>query len=134
MVYGVWLVENGLCSFFTTQADQMTKKTKIRSEEKKRKGMKTQVPRSRGIHAGTQARRENKHIKQDLPSRFTMQGEQFKKWGICKETCRYLSCGYLEKPWSPLQGRLVFQIRGIKKNQNDFKGKPEGAAGTWPGA
>jgi len=41
--------------------------------------------------------------------------------GISVATCRYLGCGYLPqrskgKTVSPLNSRLVFQIRGVKKN------------------
>lgn len=77
------LLENGFCSFFTPQAVEVAKK-KIRSEEKKRRGMTTQVP----MHSSG----ENKPIKHDLTPLFTMRGEheQFKKRGISKDTCLYL--------------------------------------------
>jgi transposase/5S rRNA maturation endonuclease (ribonuclease M5) len=46
--------------------------------------------------------------------------------GISASTCRYLGCGFLPqrpraKATSPLNGRLVFQIRGVKENGSDLQ-------------
>jgi DNA primase len=46
---------------------------------------------------------------------------QLNRRGISASTCRYLGCGFLPqrpraKTASPLNGRLVFQIRGVKEN------------------
>lgn len=46
--------------------------------------------------------------------------------GISATTCRYLGCGYLPKltngtATSPLNSRLVFQIRGLRENGQDLQ-------------
>lgn len=46
---------------------------------------------------------------------------EMRRRGISPDTCRYLGCGFLpQRSWaktaSPLNSRLVFQIRGIKEN------------------
>jgi len=46
---------------------------------------------------------------------------EMQRRGISPDTCRYLGCGFLpQRSWaktaSPLNSRLVFQIRGIKEN------------------
>lgn len=59
---------------------------------------------------------ENKPISVDL--RPFLRPEQAKQRGVSKECCQYLGCGYLpERPsgeaQSPLNGRVVFQVRGL---------------------
>jgi len=59
---------------------------------------------------------ENKPISVDL--RPFLRPEPVKQWGVSKESCQYLGCGYLpERPpgetQSPLNGRVVFQVRGV---------------------
>ncbi len=59
---------------------------------------------------------ENKPISIDL--RPFLRPEQVKQRGVSKESCQYLGCGYLpERPpgksQSPLNGRVVFQVRGL---------------------
>ena len=59
---------------------------------------------------------ENKPISVDL--RPFLRPEQVKQRGVSKESCPYLGCGYLpERPpgksQSPLNGRVVFQVRGL---------------------
>lgn len=52
---------------------------------------------------------------------------ELKQRGVSKETCKYLGFGYLEKGKikdikSPINDRVVFQIRSIKKGKNgDFR-------------
>jgi len=58
----------------------------------------------------------NKPINVDL--RPFLRPEQVKQRGVSKESCQYLGCGYLpERPpgkaQSPLNGRVVFQVRGL---------------------
>jgi DNA primase len=63
----------------------------------------------------------NPAIKIDLRRYLRPDHPQLKRRGICASTCRYLGCGFLPqrgqaKASSPLNGRLVFQIRGIREN------------------
>jgi transposase len=58
----------------------------------------------------------NKPISVDL--RPFLRPEPVKQRGVSKESCQYLGCGYLpERPpgeaQSPLNGRVVFQVRGL---------------------
>jgi len=51
---------------------------------------------------------------------------EMQRRGISPDTCRYLGCGFLpQRSWaktaSPLNSRLVFQIRGIKENGHGFQ-------------
>jgi len=64
--------------------------------------------------------KENKPVKTDLRPFFQTGHAALEQRGISPKTCRYLGCGYLpERPGrakSPLNGRLVFQVRGIDQN------------------
>ena len=61
--------------------------------------------------------KENKPVKADLRPFFQTGHAALEQRGISPKACRYLGCGYLpENPAgrkSPLNGRLVFQVRGI---------------------
>ena len=59
---------------------------------------------------------KNKPISLDL--RPFLRPEQVKQRGVSKESCQYLGCGYLPErssgeAQSPLNGRVVFQVRGL---------------------
>jgi hypothetical protein len=62
----------------------------------------------------------NKPIAVDLRPFFNPGHEGFEKRGISKKACQYLGCGYLPESSngakSPLNGRLVFQVRGISQD------------------
>jgi 5S rRNA maturation endonuclease (ribonuclease M5) len=63
----------------------------------------------------------NPAIKVDLRRYLRSDHPELKRRGISAATCRYLGCGFLPppangKPGSPLQCRLVFQIRGVREN------------------
>ena len=64
--------------------------------------------------------KENKPVKVDLRPFFKPGHAAFEKRGISTKACKYLGCGYLpERPdgaESPLNGRLVFQVRGISQD------------------
>jgi len=61
--------------------------------------------------------RENTPVHVDLRFFLQTRHEVLLQRGISSHTCRYLGCGYLpERPegnGSPLNGRLVFQVRGV---------------------
>jgi 5S rRNA maturation endonuclease (ribonuclease M5) len=63
----------------------------------------------------------NPAIKIDLRRYLRPDHPELQRRGICASTCRYLGCGFLPqrgqaKAGSPLNGRLVFQIRGVREN------------------
>jgi len=67
----------------------------------------------------------NPAIKIDLRRYLRPDHPELKRRGICASTCRYLGCGFLPqrgqgKAGSPLNGRLVFQIRGMRENGQEL--------------
>ena len=66
--------------------------------------------------------KENKPVEADLRRFFKPGHAVLEQRGISPKACQYLGCGYLpERPdgaKSPLNGRLVFQVRGIDQNLN----------------
>jgi transposase/5S rRNA maturation endonuclease (ribonuclease M5) len=63
----------------------------------------------------------NRAIEVDLRRYLRSDHPELKRRDISTATCRYLGCGFLPprangKPGSPLQSRLVFQIRGVREN------------------
>jgi len=63
----------------------------------------------------------NPAIKIDLRRYLRADHPELRRRGIDTCTCRYLGCGFLpqrgqRKPGSPLNGRLVFQIRGLRRD------------------
>jgi len=67
-----------------------------------------------------QTPKENQAIKVDLRSFLKSEHVAFEKRGISRKACQYLGCGYLPEKIngnkSPLNGRLVFQVRGISQD------------------
>jgi len=89
-----WMVENGISNL------------DIRSRE-----VKNHVPEPKKP-------KENKPIRVDLRRFVQPQHPELKHRQVSEATCRYLGCGFLpERPngnkQSPLNGRLVFQVRGV---------------------
>ena len=87
-----WMVENGISDLNTR---------KVENHVPKRKKPK-----------------ENKPIRVDLRRFVQLQHPELKNRQVSEATCRYLGCGFLpERPngdkESPLNGRLVFQVRGV---------------------
>ncbi len=67
----------------------------------------------------------NPAIKIDLRRYLRPDHPELQRRGICVSTCRYLGCGFLPqrgygKAGSPLNGRLVFQIRGVRENDQNL--------------
>jgi len=70
------------------------------------------------------AKLENKPINIDL--RPFLRPEEVKQRGVSKESCQYLGCGFLpmrppDKAQSPLNGRIVFQVRGLLEEESTLK-------------
>lgn len=93
-----WLLENGISSLSgnpqTFSQPKVESPQNPSSEEKKNVGTKF-----------------------DLVPFLSQQGThpEFVRRGISKETCQYLGCGFLEKGSPSMQGRLVFQVRGLEQ-------------------
>jgi 5S rRNA maturation endonuclease (ribonuclease M5) len=69
----------------------------------------------------TNATSANRAIEIDLRRYLRCDHPELTRRGISAATCRYLGCGFLPprangQSGSPLQSRLVFQIRGVKEN------------------
>jgi 5S rRNA maturation endonuclease (ribonuclease M5) len=67
------------------------------------------------------AKSTNPAIKIDLRRYLRPDHPELQRRGICASTCHYLGCGFLSqreqgKAGSPLNGRIVFQIRGVREN------------------
>lgn len=79
---------------------------------------------SASIHIGQQqgpSDNTNPSIKVDLRRYLRPDHPELDRRGISAETCHYLGCGFLpQRSWaktaSPLNSRLVFQIRGLREN------------------
>jgi transposase len=58
---------------------------------------------------------ENRPIRVDLRRWLQPQHPELRRRQVCETTCRYLGCGFLPEraKGSPLNGRLVFQVRGV---------------------
>lgn len=68
----------------------------------------------------------NRAIEVDLRRYLRPDHPEWRRRGISIATCRYLGCGYLPKltngtATSPLNSRLVFQIRGLRENGHDLQ-------------
>ncbi len=96
-----WMVENGISTLNPGVASTEQKPT-----------------------ATVKSKPENKPINVDL--RPFLRPEPVKQRGVSKESCQYLGCGYLpERPpgktQSPLNGRVVFQVRGLAEEGATLK-------------
>ena len=83
-------------------------------------GKRTQSPGG-SDKPSTPSTKTNPPIKIDLRRYLRADHPELKRRGIGPGTCRYLGCGFLPrrkqgKTGSPLNGRLVFQIRGVREN------------------
>lgn len=68
----------------------------------------------------------NRAIDIDLRPYLRIDHPELHRRGISANTCRYLGCGFLPprrngKAGSPLNSRLVFQIRGVRENGNGIQ-------------
>jgi DNA primase len=111
-----WMVNNGIASLPIEEPDKNVNNPnaglKIR-DEKEKKGLSVKCP-------------GNRSIKVDLRPWLQCHHPELERRGISKTTCRYLGCGYLpirngKTKHSPLNGRIVFQVRGIGEERNGLK-------------
>jgi len=62
--------------------------------------------------------KKNQVTPHNLVPFLSQQGEhpEFVRRGISKATCDYLGCGYLAKGRGAMEGRIVFQVRGVEQS------------------
>lgn len=77
-------------------------------------------------HHKTLCLKRNPEIKIDLRRYMRPDHPELHRRGISDATCHYLGCGFLPprgqgKSCSPLNGRIVFQIRGLEENGHHFQ-------------
>jgi len=106
-----WMIEKGI----SMVAD--------RSSEEAERDEKGKDRISRG---GLKGPDENRPIKVDLRRWLQSGHPELQRRGVTDATCQYLGCGFLpEKPQgkrrSPLNGRVVFQVRGVSQNGSDLR-------------
>jgi transposase len=104
-----WMVENGI-SMAVQQAPSG-------SDLKRQSGQD---------HSPVCPKPVNHAIEVDLRRYLRPNHPELQRRGISAATCRYLGCGFLPprangKPSSPLQSRLVFQIRGVRENSHGLE-------------
>jgi 5S rRNA maturation endonuclease (ribonuclease M5) len=92
-------------------------------------GISTAKPetfRAHGERKPAASNHTNRAIEVDLRRYLRPDHPEWRRRGISIATCRYLGCGYLPKftngtATSPLNSRLVFQIRGLRENGHDLQ-------------
>jgi transposase/5S rRNA maturation endonuclease (ribonuclease M5) len=85
-----------------------------------------QKPQSTAAPGRTPSQKTNCAIKIDLRRYLRPDHLELHRRGISPATCRYLGCGFLPqrtrpKAGSPLNGRIVFQIRGVKEHDHTLE-------------
>jgi hypothetical protein len=103
---GRWLLDHGVSSLDGSEAVPRPMKPKGGDAQKdlfaSDEGKKNQVTRF------------------NLIPYLSNQGEhpEFVRRGISKATCDYLGCGYLAKGRGAMEGRIVFQVRGVERAED----------------
>lgn len=66
--------------------------------------------------SNTEKKKENEQVQYSLIRYLKQQGShpEFVRRGIGAETCHYLGAGYLPRGSPSMQGRIVFQVRGVE--------------------
>ncbi len=83
-------------------------------------------PQREAAHQSTRSNPSNRAIEVDLRRYLRSDHPEWRRRGISAATCRYLGCGFLPprgngQSGSPLNSRLVFQIRGVRANGSDLQ-------------
>ena len=109
-----WMVEKGISAVggLNTMSQEVERNICCKRRDEKEKG---QGPR--GLSKEPQ---DNRPIKLDLRRWLQPGHPEVKRRAVSEATCQYLGCGFLpERPdetHSPLNGRIVFQVRGVSEN------------------
>jgi hypothetical protein len=82
--------------------------------------------KDRGTRGSVKGPDENRPIKVDLRRWLQSGHPELERRAVTDATCQYLGCGFLpERPQgtrrSPLNGRVVFQVRGVSQNGSDLR-------------
>ena len=106
-----WMVAEGICTLNNSRSPSLSGQPNQRVDQR-------QPPVKTGP---TSLKNTNAAIDIDLRRYLRPDHPQWHRRGISASTCRYLGCGFLPQPAqakaaSPLNGRLVFQIRGFREN------------------
>ena len=85
-----------------------------------------QIQTAAPVHRRTDAIMLNRAIEVDLRRYFQHDHPELNRRGISTATCSYLCCGYLPPRMnggstSPLQARVVFQIRGLEEDSRGLQ-------------
>jgi len=105
---GKWMLDNGASTAVINQTVRPGR-TRKRDEKEKRESGAGPV---------------NRPIDVDLRPFLQEHHPELQRRGLSEATCRYLGCGYLparKGRQSPLNGRIVFQVRGISTGGDDWK-------------
>jgi transposase/5S rRNA maturation endonuclease (ribonuclease M5) len=111
-----WMVAEGICTLNNAQSPSLFRPGNQRAEQR--------LP---AVKAGpVSLKNTNAAIQIDLRRYLRPDHPQWHRRGISASTCRYLGCGFLPQParakaTSPLNGRLVFQIRGLRENGHSLE-------------
>lgn len=114
-----WMVENGISAVggLNTMSQEWERNICCKTRDEKQKG---QGPR--GLSKEPQ---ENRPIKADLRRWLQPGHPELKRRAVSEPTSQYLGCGFLpERPEgrrSPLNGRIVFQVRGVRENGSSLE-------------
>ena len=109
-----WMVEKRISAVggLNTRSQEVERNICCKKRDEKEKG---QGPR--GLSKEPQ---DNRPIKLDLQRWLQPGHPEVKRRAVSEATCQYLGCGFLpERPdetHSPLNGRIVFQVRGVSEN------------------
>jgi len=112
-----WMVENGISAVGGLNTSQQEVERNLCCKRRDEKG---QGPR--GLSKEPQ---ENRPIKLDLRRWLQSGHPEVKRRAVSEATCQYLGCGFLPErsdgTRSPLNGRIVFQVRGVRGNGPDLR-------------
>ena len=127
---GKWLLENGLSRVSVrsgsgspplSESPPVAAGTAGGGEGKTSNGADECFPCNIGDEGDIEGKKkENRPIRQTLLPSLVPEHPELERRGISRETCEYLGCGYLpETSKSPLAGRIVFQVRGVREDEEN---------------
>jgi 5S rRNA maturation endonuclease (ribonuclease M5) len=111
-----WMVTEGICTLNNAESQSLPGQ----------RNQRVQQPQP-AVKAGRASlKNTNAAIQIDLRRYLRPDHPEWHRRGISAATCRYLGCGFLPHPArakaaSPLNGRLVFQIRGLRENGHSLE-------------
>lgn len=122
-----WMIENGISSrnprVDASRNPRVDASRNPRIDARLDAQSHPQVRDEKGKTGGCSEKPKNQEIKVDLRRFLQTRHPELRRRGISEATCRYLGCGFLpaHPAQSPLNGRVVFQVRGIAQNGSGLK-------------